>query len=320
MFEFADIADFYLSLINNLKKGSITLDSPLDMTVLRVSWNKLAYIDNRRDAKSYGYDFWRGIDTTLLPSKGIGQNQRYSESQKFPDFVFKVEEHGGQLTNGSLLETKDTRSGGISSFNSTIPTGTKSLEEVDVINNGEIVSKIASIKDGNLASKFDYRTMQRRCFYFIRTYRGSDKAKTSLIDGSFFETVPKDFLISQMFLNILERHRVQKKLSILETQFTHIKNLLAQITDQTIIAASQSIDKASIKPRLRIMAEVNPEGNPHSQHYPQIKERTINLIVSERLFTAELQNLLLSNLPELTQFTLQHKRNGKYIVFQFKTE
>ncbi len=42
MFEFTDIVEFYLALIDNLKKGTITLDSPLDMTVLRVSWEQLA--------------------------------------------------------------------------------------------------------------------------------------------------------------------------------------------------------------------------------------------------------------------------------------
>lgn len=318
MLEFIDVVEFYIALLNNLKRGTITLDSPLDMIVLRVSWEQLAYIDNRRDARNYGYDFWRGIDVASL--KGIGKSQLYSESQEFPDFVFNVREHGGQLVCGSLLETKDTRSGGISSFNSTIPTATKSMEEVDIINSSEIVSKIAFIKDRDIAMRPDYRSYQRRCFYLIRTHRGSDKARTSLIDGSFFETVPKNYLISQMFLNILEQHRTQKKLDISAVNFSEIKNILSHITDQTIIASSQSIDKASIKPRLRIMAEVNPEGNPHSQHYPTIEEKTLNFILSQQLYTEELRTYLLSKVPELRQSTVQHKRNGKYAVFQFKTD
>ncbi len=318
MFEFTDIVEFYLALINNLKKGTVTLDSPLDMTVLRVSWEQLAYIDNRRDAKNYGYDFWKGIDITSLSGKEVGKGQLYSESQAFPDFVFKVNKYEEQLVCGSLLETKDTRSGGISSFNSTIPTGTKSMEEIDTINNSGIVSKITFLKDGELVRNPDYRTFQRRCFYFIRTHRDSDKVKTSLMDGSFFETIPKNHLISQMFLNILEQHRVKGKLDISTAKFSEMKELLAQVTDQTIIASSQSIDKASIKPRLRIMAEANPEGNPHSQHYPQIKEKTINFILPQKLLTVELQTRLLESIPELSQFTLQHKRNGEYAVFQYK--
>ncbi len=318
MFEFTDVVDFYQSLISNLKKGTITLNSPLDRIVLGVSLEQLAYVDNRKEAWNKGYDFWKGIDIASLSGKVIGKNQLYSESQKFPDFVFKVKEYDGQLACGSLLETKDTSGGSISSFNSTIPTGTKSMEEVDTINNGEIVSRIASIKDGELAKNPDYRTYQRRCFYLIRTHKGSDKARTSLVDGSFFETVPKNYLISQMFINIVEKHHVKKKLDISAAKFNEMKKLLIQVTDQTIIASSQSIDKASVKPRLRIMAEVNPEGNPHSQHYPRIKEKTINLILPEKLLTEELQTHLLGSIPELSQFTLQHKRNGKYVVFGYK--
>ncbi|MBI2858527.1 MAG: hypothetical protein HYX90_05550 [Chloroflexi bacterium] len=313
MREFADIVEFYLALVQNLKNGSITLDAPLDVTLLRVSWGDLAYVDNRRDAQKSGYDFWKGTDTGV-----IGKNQLYSESQEFPDFVFKAREEKGQLLCGSLLETKDSRGGGMSSFNSTIPSATKSLDDVDAINNSEIVSKIASLKDGKLAKHPHYRTCQRRCFYLIRTHSGSPKAKTSLVDGSFFETVPKDHLISQVFLNILEQHRAQNKLHVPEIRLAEVRKVLAQITDQAIIAGSQSIEKASIKPRLRVMAEVNPEGNPHSSHYPQIEEKTVNFILPQKLYTPELGAYLSHQIPELKQSTLQHKRNGKYTVFQFK--
>lgn len=321
MLDFEDVIDFYTALIDNLKKGTIGADSPLDMTVLRVSWNQLAYIDNRRDAKKYGYDFWKGLDSTAIAGKGVGKSQLYSESQEFPDFVFRTRKERGQLSCGSLLETKDTAGGSISSFNSTIPTGTKSLQEIDAINSSEIVSKIAYLKDGDNAEIPNYHSYQRRCFYFIRTHRGTPRAKTSLVDGSFFETVPKDHLISQMFLNILEQHRIKNKLDVSKAQLDEMEKLFAQITDQAIIAGSQSIEKASIKPRLRIMAEVNPEGNPHSQqHYPQIEEKTVNLILPLRLFTEELKTRLLGKIPALTQSTLQHKRNGKYAVFQYKID
>ena len=160
MFEFADIIDFYIELIGNFKKGAITPDSPLDMTVLRMSWEQLAYVDNRREAKRYGYDFWKGINIDPLIGKLISRNQLYSESQEFPDFVFKVKEQHGQLVCGSLLETKDSASGGVSSFNSTIPTGTRSLQEIDKINNSEIVSKIVSTKDGEIAKYPTYPTYQ----------------------------------------------------------------------------------------------------------------------------------------------------------------
>lgn len=313
MREFEDIVEFFIGLLQNLKRGSITLDSPLDMTVLRVSWDNLAYVDNRRDAKKYGYDFWQGIDTPAI-SKG----QLYSESQEFPDFVYKSRNQNGQPVCGSLLETKDTAGGTISSFNSTIPTGTKNLKEIDAINNSEIVSRITRIKDEELAELPGYYSYQRRCFYLVRTHRGTPKAKTSLIDGSFFETLPKDKMISQMFLNILEQHRAQNKLKVTKKELDEFKAIFSQVNDQAIIAGSQSIDKASIKPRLRIMAEVNPEGNPHSQHYPQIGEQTVNFILPQKQVSEDIAASLLKQSLGLKQLTIQHKRNGRYIVFQFR--
>lgn len=320
MNEFADILDFYCSLIQSLKQGTITIDAPLDRITRRIAWNALAYVDNRKGAREEGYDFWQNVDLETCIRRGISKNQLYSQSQEFPDFVFKVRKYNEQLVCGSLLESKDTIGGIISSFNSTIPTGTKSLNEVDAINNSTIVSRIAEIKDGVLAQTPFYMKYQRRCFYFIRTHKGSSRAKISLVDGSFFETVPKDHLIYRMFLNILEQHRVDKKLDIPEKTFNDMKGVLSQITDQAIIARSQSIEKASIKPRLRIMAEVNPEGNPHSNHYPQIADKTVNLILPERLFLESLERYLLSKASDLEKVIIRHKRNGEYVVFQYRVD
>jgi hypothetical protein len=320
MREIADVVNFYASLIDRLKKGTLTLDAGLDTIVRRVSWDELAYIDDRKGAFAESYDFWKGVDPSVFLAKGIGKQQLYSQSQVFPDFVYKVRKHDGKLIHGSLLETKDTSGSGISSFNSTIPTQTKSLQEVNALNNKVIVSRVASVKDGLLADDPGYYSFQRRCFYFIRTHKDSPKVKLSLVDGSFFETLPKDRLISQMFLNILEQHRAQNKLRVSPELLVEIKAVLAQITDQAIIAGSQSIEKASIKPRLRIMAETNPEGNPHSQHYPEIKENTINFILPERLYSEELGNYLRDIVPGLHKSIIQHKRNGKYTVFSYKME
>ncbi|MDP2918865.1 MAG: hypothetical protein Q8O43_01425 [Dehalococcoidia bacterium] len=320
MREFADIVELFASLVDRLKKGTLTLDAGLDTIVRRISWDELAYLDDRKGALEESYDFWKGIAPSTILAKKISKKQLYSQSQVFPDFVYKVRERDGRLIHGSLLETKDTSGSGISSFNSTIPTQTKSLQEIDALNNKVIVSRVASVKDGLLADAPEYYSFQRRCFYFIRTFKNSPKVKLSLVDGSFFETLPKDRLISQMFLNILEQHRVRNKLDVSLQALDEIKKVLAQITDQAIIAGSQSIERASIKPRLRIMAEVNPEGNPHSRHYPEIKENTVNFILPERLYTQELGSYLRERVPGLNESRIQHKRNGKYAVFYYKMD
>ena len=62
MNEFTDILDFYCSLIQSLKQGTITIDAPLDRITRRIAWNALAYVDNRKGAREEGYDFWQNVD------------------------------------------------------------------------------------------------------------------------------------------------------------------------------------------------------------------------------------------------------------------
>ncbi len=321
MYEFIDVIEFFIGAVNSLKRGTLTLRSPLEEIVMKVGARNLAYIDNRRDAKvKYGYDFWESLDRASLKTTGVGERLLYSQSAQFPDFIFKSRWHENQLTCGSLLELKDSKGGTISSFNSTLPTKSKNLEEVDIVNGNNLVSKIMSIKDGQLAKVADYRTYQRKCFYFIRTHRDDDRVKVSLVDGSFFETIPKDHLIYQMFLNILQGHLDKKDIKVSDEKLREFQEFLSYITDQTIIASSQTIEKASVRPRLRIMAEVHSEGNPHSSSYPKISEGSFNLIIQKALFTKELGEKLHSEVPDAEQCVINHKRNGKHIVFQFKAE
>ena len=99
----------------------------------------------------------------------------------------------------------------------------------------------------------------------MRTHKDNpDKVKISIVDGSFFETIPKEHLINQMFLNVLRAQLVKRKMELPPERLKEAKETISCITDQNIIASSQIIEKASMRPRLRIMAEVHPEGNPHS--------------------------------------------------------
>jgi hypothetical protein len=319
MNEFQDIIDFFIGFVQSLKDGRITPETPLEKIVWTVSWDSLAYIDNRKGALGDGYDFVKGIDTSRIKTLKIPKGQLSSQSQAFPDFVFKVREYNGRLICGSLLETKDSRAESISSFNSTLPSGTRSFRDIERLN--KIVARIASLKDGVLGGHADYNNFQRRCFYMVRTSRGRAKVKISLVDGSFFETLPKDRLISQIFFNILEEHQRDEKIHISEKTQIEIEHVFNLLTDQAIIASTQRIEKASIKPRLRLMAEVEPEGNPHNQrHYPQIEAMTVNFLMPEKLSTTDLRTQILEKIPGIGELSLQHKRNGKYKVFSYKME
>jgi hypothetical protein len=317
MHEFTDVTKFFTSTINNLKRKAISLHSPLEEIALRGSAGNLAYVDDRHGAKQeYGYDFWAGLHPTEF--QAIEKRLLYSKSQQFPDFLFKLRKYNKELACGSLLELKDSKGGNIASFNSTLPTKYKSLEEIDIINGNNLVSRIASIKDEELAEEEDYLAHQRKCFYLVRTHADDKRVKISLVDGSFFETVPKEHLIYQMFLNVLHTHLEKKDIKLTSETLKQIEEALSYVTDQTIVASSQVIEKASVRPRLRIMAEVHPEGNPHSSFYPEIPEGSFNLIIQATPSVKNLEKELRSKIPEIRVFSIQHKRNGKHIVFGVK--
>ena len=316
-----DATDFFIRVVNNLKKGTLNLHSPLEEFVIRKRGKDLAYIDNRRDAKQiYGFDFWGNLSVDWLKKQGIEKRLLYSESQQFPDFLFKVKKQGKRYIGGSLIELKDSKSGNVASFNSTIPTKYKSLEEIDVINGNNLVSRIAKVMDSKLALDKQYFKFERRCLYLVRTHKGSKKVKVSIVDGSFFETVPKEHLFYQMFLNVLRAHLERKKVEISREALEKVEEALSYVTDQTIIASSQIIEGASIRPRLRIMAEVHPEGNPHSKFYPEIMEGSFNLILQSSPEARELEKELSVHIPEVEVFSIFHKRNGEHTVFQYSKE
>lgn len=329
MYEFTDAIELFIGIVDGLKQKKINLNSQLEDIVLKASKTNLAYIDNRRDAnEKYSFDFWDGIKRQFknstnfidwMKSNGIDERILYSKSEQFPDFIFKVRRQENKLTCGSLLELKDSKGGSIASFNSTLPTKYKNLDEVDIINGNNPVSKITSIMDGQLGLDKNYHTFQRRNFYLIRTHKDSDdKMKLSVVDGSFFETVPKEHLIYQMFLNIWRGHLERKDIKIFPEILNEIEKSLSYITDQTIIAASQTIEKASVRPRLRIMAEVHTEGNPHSSFYPEISERSVNLIIQASTHKEKIVEMISKKVRDIEVFTIQHKRNGEHAVFQFR--
>ncbi|MEA2090503.1 MAG: hypothetical protein U9O89_07105 [Thermoproteota archaeon] len=225
-----------------------------------------------------------------------------------------------KLTSGSILELKDSKYGSIASFNSTLPTKYKSLEEIDVINGKTLVTRIAEALDGKLASAKDYHTFERRCFYLVRTHKNNaKKVKISIVDGSFFETVPKEHLFYQMFMQVLKAHLKKQKVQIPSETLEKVEEALSHITDQSIIAGSKIIEKASIKPRLRIMAEVHPEGNPHNEsYYPNVSASSFNLILEKSPSINRIEQKIKEELPEIHVFSIFHKRNGEHVVFQFK--
>ena len=311
MIAFEDILELYASCVRQLSKRKISLNSDMLEMVAISAGNNLAYADDRKGLLDLKLDFWRNVECPP-----VREGLKYSTSQQFPDFILQSKKTNKQLVNGSILELKDSKGGSIASFNSTIPTKTKSLREIDVINQTDTVSKIAKCKDGSVSQVNDYYDFQRNCFYLVRTHRDSDKVKISIIHGSFFETIPKETLFYQMFLNALHGNLSNKNVSLSPEAMKEVEKALSYMTDQTVIASSQEIDKASVKPRLRIMAEVHSEGNPHGNNY-DIPEGTFNLILPQSLFSSELKDSILATNRGIDVIEIHHKRNGTHYVFSF---
>jgi hypothetical protein len=254
------------------------------------------------------------------------------DSGVFPDFLLALD---GIATfgNGALLELKDSGSDRITSFNSTIPTRVKSLRDVRRITGKTIVVNAARVYEFPLSANTEYFDQERLCFYLARTQAKNDgKVRISLIEGSFFETLPKEELLAQVWEQILDAGGVTP------ADRPHIVELLAGL-EQTEIARSREIKHASIKPRLRLMAEVHPDALLHS--YAEIKPRTVNVVIKrergfdetwlQKEFTKEgihtevvvddgAKFLLLSDGKSrlrLRYFVILHKRNGEHIVLQY---
>lgn len=304
--------EFYASGVNLLSKGKLSMNLDMMEMVAKAAENSIAYVDDRKGLRDdFGFDFWLGEGCTSLR-----EELKYASSQQFPDFLMKTALVKGQLINGSVLELKDSKGGSISSFNSTIPSKTKSLDEIDLTNQTDLVSKIASCKDADVSAMSDYRKFQRNCFYMVRTHRGSDKVKLSLVHGSFFETIPKEKLFYQMFLNALHGNLSKKDIQISPEIMKEVENVFSYMNDQTIIASSQNIEKASVKPRFMITADVHRDANPHGNSY-DIPEQTFNLIIPEYLYSHELKKRVLRLNGDISQIEIQHKRNGIHFVFSY---
>jgi len=112
----------------------------------------------------------------------------------------------------------------------------------------------------------------------------------------------------------------KKKIEIPKDTLEEVEKAFSHITDQTIIASSQLIEKASVRPRLRIMAEVHPQWNPHSAFYPEIVENSFNLILESSPEVNEVKKQVTNRIPEIKVFSIFHKRNGEHIVFQFRKD
>lgn len=252
-----------------------------------------------------------------------------TNSGLFPDFVLGWVQDMA-FGNGALLELKDSRGAGIASFNSTLPTAKKPLNKLS-----NLVKDAVHRYDLPWSTESTYPD-DRDCFYLVRTCSTkTDQARLSLVQGTFFETIPMKELLTEMWKQLLSDAGVSGDKS--QEIIKDLRNL-----DRDSVAITRRIDKASIKPRFRIMAEVEADGNPHQ--YAEIPAQTFNLILKspvdkgvdpapqiqkwfaetsiptddfqEEHFIAHIDE---QPLP-LRWCLIQHRRNGLHLIIQMKLQ
>jgi hypothetical protein len=229
----------------------------------------------------------------------------------FPDLAIRINPDKSLFTGGELIELKDSVSYNVSSFNSTIPTGTKEISKVIKSENSTI--KRQMVEAGDIIDSLPLRDV----FYLVRG-KSKTGTKIALVHGSFFETVKSNSLISQSFEQVLNERLQEKGLDIGGS----IQDLLIDIfSEQENFSKVRNVDKASVKLRFRIMTEVKAEGNIlNPKKYPDILGNTINLVIpchqkqDEELTIKRFATVF--DLSQFKQFTIKHHLNGNFTVFQ----
>lgn len=234
----------------------------------------------------------------------------------FPDLAIRLNPPNSLFIGGELIELKDSNGYTVASFNSTIPSGQKEINQlIQGKKSSTIISQMQEVGDDIFSQPI------REVYYLVRG-RKNNNVKVLLVHGSFFETIQTSDLISQSFAQVLEEQLQQSELEC--HQIAEIKQLLVTLfSEQAPFSKVRSVDKASVKLRFRIMTEVTAEANIlNSEKYPEIIDNTINFVVpyhaesDSEIILQRMCNVFAEEVNAFKKFTLKHHFNGYFLVFQ----
>lgn len=232
----------------------------------------------------------------------------------FPDIAIRLNKDKSIFTGGELIELKDSDSYTVSSFNSTIPSRSKKIEEI-IAGENSIIKQQMEEAGNNIFS------LPVRDVYYLVRGRKKSHTKICLVYGSFFETISIENLISQAFSQVLDE-RLKEIGKEVSDEFK--QTILSIFSQQENFSKVRKIEKASVKLRFRIMTEVNAEGNIlNPKKYPEIEDNTLNFVLPCHNDEEE-KNILRkaeivfgkSELKQFKIFKIKHHFNGYFLVFQ----
>lgn len=232
----------------------------------------------------------------------------------FPDLAIRINKDRKIFSGGELIELKDSDSYTVSSFNSTIPSRSKNIDDIIVGENSIIKQQMEKVGD-------DIFSLPVRDVYYLVRGRKDNYTKVCLVYGSFFETISIENLISQSFSQVLDE-RLKESGKEISEEFK--RTLLSIFSQQENFSKVRNVEKASVKLRFRIMTEVKAEGNIlNPKKYPEIKNDTLNFILPCHNEHEEKETLgkvaLVFNKTELKQFSIfkiKHHFNGYFLILQ----
>ena len=255
---------------------------------------------------------------------------------QFPDLAIRINEDGNQYTGGELIEVKDSTSGyNIASFNSTMPSGAKLIEDI-APRGSKIFKEMVEAENKNRKVKTEdvvFSLEQREVYYLIRGKK-KDSIKICLVHGSFFETTSINSTLQSAFEQVIDEaiSDTQKHTDVdLEDAKSKIPNLDWK---QNHFSSTRRVEKSAISLRFRVMSQVVKEANLlNLSQYPSILDNTLNFVlpltkiqndenIEERvsnhiqLLSETFANKRLPN--NITQFIINHniQQDWQYIVFQ----
>lgn len=245
------------------------------------------------------------FDRKLLSCKNVGV---------FPDMAIRLNKDRKIFAGGELIELKDSKSYVVSSFNSTIPSRSKKIEDI-------ITGKNSAVKRQMEETGNEILSLPVRDVYYLIRGRKNEHTKICLVYGSFFETINIENLISNSFTQVLDERLKESGQEISENLR---RTLISLFSEQQNFSKVRSVEKASVKLRFRIMTEVKLEGNIlNTNKYPKIKDDTLNLILpcgdnrEEKDIRSKLKIVFnASELSKLNLFKIKHHLNGYFMVVQ----
>jgi hypothetical protein len=190
----------------------------------------------------------------------------HRSKQSFPDMI---------LRNGAMVEVKDSENSSMSSFNSTYPSGAKSVTDLEKLTGETKRSMRESLEEAEEEPDFGE---ERDVYYIVRT-NSKNNPTVSFVHGSYFGD-SESSAIAETLGDVLKEIRP-------DVDEDRYDDLLEIIDDEEYIRNHFSRTRKTstgVKIRYRIMYDVDNDINPNE--HPEVPSGALSLLVPAGRFAS----------------------------------